>query len=478
MKKKKMIRIMVLVAVLAAGATMGVAAKNSNMGSIKVMTSTLVFGDITQTVEVSGNIASDNVKAYYAGVSAPVLDVPFEEGDFVKKSDTLLTYETEDLERSMTTSNLTAAAAKSGYQGTVAQSNEMKQAYVQALETDALYKELYDNKQSKINDLTQSIEESAWELQDNIDAIKEEAALVEIKIAQKNAKAADLDDKDAGDYAREAAELNIVLASLREDMESLERTGATPEQNRILSEAQAELEEIQRQRSLLSQDMMSTKYASLNADQKAELAKQVELAEKSNTWNEEEYEKAKMGVTADFDGVISEVLVDTGAVVTEGTKLFTIKSSKDVKAEVKVSKYDIANIEIGQKAVIEVAGNEYEGMVSKIRQEAVEDTSDKTKIIVEVKIDKTDDMLYLGIEADVCIDTQKKESILLLPKEALYTDDDGDYCYSIEEGIIAKKYIETGIESDTHIELVGGIDENAVVIIDSMTDDKIGKRAH
>ncbi|MBQ5534923.1 MAG: hypothetical protein IIU07_06455, partial [Lachnospiraceae bacterium] len=130
-----------------------------------------------------------------------------------------------------------------------------------------------------------------------------------------------------------------------------------------------------------------------------------------------------------------------------------------------------------QRAEADVAGKVYDATVSRINHVAVSDDSDKNKVAVEVSINEPDEALILGIEADVTIYTDEEDDVLLVPYSALYTDNDGDYCYAIEDGVIAKKYINAGIRTSEYAEVKEGLSENDVVITDAVTDDQIGEKA-
>ena len=95
----------------------------------------------------------------------------------------------------------------------------------------------------------------------------------------------------------------------------------------------------------------------------------------------------------------------------------------------------------------------------------------------EVHIENPDENIILGIEADVDIYTEEKENVLLIPIEAFYSDDMGDYCYTIAGGLVEKKYIKVGILSDTFVEIAEGINKGDIVITDAITDDRVGKKA-
>ena len=126
---------------------------------------------------------------------------------------------------------------------------------------------------------------------------------------------------------------------------------------------------------------------------------------------------------------------------------------------------------------ISIAGNTYTGTVHEIKRFAQANKSDKAKVTVCIRFDQPDDKVYIGLEADVTIYTNEKQGALTIPAEAYYADDDGDYCYIIKDGAVAKQYITTGVGSDDFIEIVMGLKEGDVVITDAVTDDQIGKKA-
>ena len=192
---------------------------------------------------------------------------------------------------------------------------------------------------------------------------------------------------------------------------------------------------------MLQQEMLSTKHAGMNAFQLEQLAQNIALAQQTVTWNEKEVEKAASGVVADFTGVISEVAIEEGAYVAEGTRLFTIKDNKNLQAVVEVTSYEMSQIQVGQEASIIVGGQSYAGKVTKIRKETVTDAQNKAKLQVEVHINNPDENIYLGTDADVTIQTGESENTVLIPNQALYADDNGEYCYLVENGMIVKRYV-------------------------------------
>ena len=67
---------------------------------------------------------------------------------------------------------------------------------------------------------------------------------------------------------------------------------------------------------------------------------------------------------------------------------------------------------------------------------------------------------------------------MLIPFQAFYSDDEGDYCYIINsEGVVEKKYFTAGIVNNDAVEVISGLDEGMTVITDAMTDEQIGEKA-
>ena len=203
-------------------------------------------------------------------------------------------------------------------------------------------------------------------MQDKSDAINKQIAQVQIDIAKSNALAASAmaDEKydDSYDYQTDAAWLQVKQAGLKKELLELPDTGAKPIEKRYFSEAEMYLNEIATQRSALQQEMLSTKHAAANSKQLEQIAKNAELANQTLTWCMEEQQKAETGIKADMTGVISEVTLEEGAYVIEGTRLFTLKDIEHVKAVVEVTSYEMGLIKVGQKAEVKVAGASYQGL--------------------------------------------------------------------------------------------------------------------
>ena len=55
---------------------------------------------------------------------------------------------------------------------------------------------------------------------------------------------------------------------------------------------------------------------------------------------------------------------------------------------------------------------------------------------------------------------------LWVPSTVINIGKDGSFCYVVEDGVIVKKPVETGIASDTETEIISGLEENDAVVAD------------
>ena len=74
------------------------------------------------------------------------------------------------------------------------------------------------------------------------------------------------------------------------------------------------------------------------------------------------------------------------------------------------------------------------------------------------------------MEAKVRISTAKEEQAVLVPVSAVNVDMDGEFVYVVENGILVKKPVVTGISSDINIEIVEGLQEGEQVVTDVMAN--------
>ncbi len=447
---------------------------------------------ISGTVEESGKIHGKEDKVYYASVTAPVKGISVKEGDAVNRGDLILEYDTSDLERDLREASLKAEQTELDINGRISESDKYASKYNKAVNDDLSYAQLYYLYREQNNEISEEQYARSYQIQCEIDSINRDIADKKKEIAEeehKKHKASGYDTKEKGDLTeknvkdikdaeKKIDQLNQELIELNKGLAVGSNANMTPDENERLNDTNNVLEDITRNWTEAKSNKEAYEGNILNVDEKKALEKNKDLSREEEDAAAEELNKAKGGVRSAFSGIITALDVHNGAFVNEGTALFTIETSEDLVCRVNVSKYDILDIREGQRAVVQIAGRSYEGKVTKTGKIATDDSSDKNRVEVEIALSDADEAAIIGLEGDVTIYTEEKDGTITIPIEALYSDDNGDYCYLIKDGKVEKEYIETGIRDDSTVEVIEGLSAGDKVITDSVTDADIGKKAN
>ena len=260
------------------------------------------------------------------------------------------------------------------------------------------------------------------------------------------------EDTASGDYAYSGSDSSAVTA----DTSALESA---------LESASDELAELQ-------SDLASEKAiaeadsTSLTKEEKEKLKVTDNLSELDAKSAKELVEEGKKGITAEFNGIVSKADIKQGAAVTQGMELFTIQNTDKASVDVTLSKYDYDTVKEGQSAEITLGDNTYQGTVTKMSHIAVQNEKGTPVISATVSIDDPDDDIFLGVDAKVKIHAASAKNVVTLPVEVVNIGKDGSFCYVIEDGLVTKRDITTGISSEDYVEVIEGIKEGEEVISD------------
>lgn len=307
-----------------------------------------------------------------------------------------------------------------------------------------------------------------------------ESARNDAQIAYQNAKSAYEDYKTQKPAAPAMNDVNSEIISdgneadsiFSDSAETVTNNGSDTTVTADTSALEAELEKASNTLAEL-QSRLSSQQAVAESDPSAVTAEEKEKMKITNNLSEldqmsaqELVEAAKKGIKADFNGVIIKVSVVEGATTALGTELFTLQNTDKINVNINVSKYDYDKLKEGQSADITLAGKTYEGEVTSISHVATQNEKGASLISADVRIKNPDDDIFLGVDAKVTIHAEEADDVVVLPSEVVNIGKDGSFCYVIENGVITRRDITTGISSDDYVEVTEGIKEGDEVIRD------------
>ena len=467
-RKKKVIKIVagVLVVVIIAGIFIG--SRNQGTTAIPVYTQQAFTGEISSELDTSGTVKAENTITYFAPTGTKIAGVQVQAGDVVKKGDMMVCFDEEALAYAQRQSELEQRISATDYSATV-QTNQEQQAKLAQAQSDIASLEIQkENYEKYIDDLTNGITD--------VTALRKADLYADIYSVEKEINNYDLamqtptEDTDMDALLRKKTEKTNELNKLQNELSMLSDYKTSYGWEDLLTQAKKDLADVETKLQEAKADKSSAEASIVNDGKIASSQLSQEKTKLTVQDAQNKYQEALNGIVADYDGVVTDLSATQGATVQEGTQLLVLESYDEICVEFQASKYDLENLAIGQKAVIDISGKEYEGTVTKINKMATPNSSGVPMVAARVHIDNPDSNVYLGIEARLKITTAQRQDALLVPVEAVNIDNDGNFCYIIENGALVKKYITTGISSSDYIEVTDGLSEKEEVVTSAVMD--------
>jgi membrane fusion protein (multidrug efflux system) len=171
-------------------------------------------------------------------------------------------------------------------------------------------------------------------------------------------------------------------------------------------------------------------------------------------------------ITAPFSGIITKRNLDPGAVVTSNNStLFTLMDLEHVKVITSIPEKDVPTLERVKSAQVTVdalPGKAFRGEVSRLSQAI--DLNTRT-MPVEIDIENASHQLKPGMFATVTLSAEEHKNALVLPIQAILTDDQGQFVFVAEGGKVKKDYVKPGWEISNRLEIVGGLTGGEDVVV-------------
>lgn len=438
-KKKKIRRIVILAAVAAVILFFVVSNVIAGSQPMVVLTTPASTGEIEQTINTSGTVSTDNSKTYFSDVNVKIGKINVSAGDAVKAGDVLIEYDETSLNKETQLAELKLQAEKGSYQNSLQSNNEklgdLSEANInlevldqQIADTEAYIKGLEDKIARKKSDLAYFgtlLQISLLDWQDQPDS--EEYMNLQKQIQLNTYEQSN--NKEIKGWEDELAVYNDMLADYKEYRSEMKSQKSSAEAGKMTAGAKEELEANNQTQEIETQDKLDNLQGVLG------------------------------GIAAEFDGVVTEMNAVEGSTVAEGAQLLKLESTEDVSVKISVTKYDLDKIAVGQKATVTIGSKEYEGEVFKINKMAEKNASGAAVVGTQIRILNPDSDVYLGVEAKVVISTAQEKDTIVVPVGAVNVDMAGEFIYVVEDNVLVRKPVVTGISSDTMIQILEGIEE-------------------
>jgi RND family efflux transporter MFP subunit len=177
-----------------------------------------------------------------------------------------------------------------------------------------------------------------------------------------------------------------------------------------------------------------------------------------------ELERTK--IRAPFAGIISDIKVSPQENISAGRELFTLVDISRIKVQAKVLESEIGKMKVGYEAALRFSA--YPGKTFKGHVEAVSpiiNPEDRT-CAVHIAVENPQEEIKPGMHAEVEIAADIYKDRLLVPQEAVLVRGGRKLVFAVEEGLAKWRYIEVGLENKDYAEVLDGVKEGEMVIVE------------
>jgi HlyD family secretion protein len=209
----------------------------------------------------------------------------------------------------------------------------------------------------------------------------------------------------------------------------------------------------------------------------AELARvHAQQAEAQATYDATQDVLAKSNVRAPFDGIVYSLPAKQGGFVAAGDLLLQVADLRKVLLRAFVDEPDLGRLAPGNP--IEITWDAVPGRVWKSVVTAIPSTiklrfsrniGETTSIV-----DNSDLKLLPNTNVGVTIVTAEHENVLVVPREALRTDDSKPYVLRVSSHELKRQDVETALSNLTQVEITRGLSAKDVVATSSANGKPIG----
>jgi len=196
------------------------------------------------------------------------------------------------------------------------------------------------------------------------------------------------------------------------------------------------------------------------------------LAQAEVTLREAELNLERTSIRAPFPGRIADLRVVEGQYASPGAELMTVVALDPIKVEVQVLEAEIGYLTEGRRASVTFAafpGETFSGRISTINP--VVDPDSRTARVT-VLLSNPLGRIKPGMYARVALDATYFPDRILVPRSAILEKDRRTMLFVYEDGRAKWRYVTTGLENDTQVEIVPNeetsmVEPGEIVLVDN-----------
>lgn len=175
-------------------------------------------------------------------------------------------------------------------------------------------------------------------------------------------------------------------------------------------------------------------------------------------------------IRAPFDGVVSLRHIKVGNQIQAGSPAFRVTRMDRLQAQIYVPERDIHKLAAGQKSTLSVDAwpdRTFRGEILRVNP-VVDAQTGTVKVTVAMSADQPE--LKPGMFGRVEILYDRRAQALLVPKDAVLTEDAAQSVFVVADGRARRRAIRTGYSDADHFEVIEGLTSGEQVVVTGQTN--------
>lgn len=261
----------------------------------------------------------------------------------------------------------------------------------------------------------------------------------------------------------QAAKVGYESASLNaERFTALLESGAISQQQ--MDQAQTELQVAESKYNSLQHQLEQMKEG---PEQENIQVGEAQLQQAQVTYNTALAKVKDLSIASPLSGLITDIQVEEGEFVNPGMPLATIHNIEQVYVQVQIPESIYLSLKQGEQVQVNIpsVNHTYSGSMMELNPHA----DPRSKLFsVKILINNEKKLLKPGMTAEAHIPIVNKSKALIIPVDTIINDKGQSVVYIIEDQLAKKRNIQTGIRTNTNIEVLSGLQLGEQIIGDGV----------
>lgn len=503
MKRNWLIIGVVVIVIVVIAVVFGLRQMNANAAATttaRAQTATVTRGNLIATVSAAGNVSAPTSTSLTFQTTGKVKLVNVQVGDTVKKGQLLMQLDTTDLDLALKSAQINLTSAQTNFDSTKAS----LQFSLQNAQTNlASAQASFDSTKANLQFALQTAQDNVTNSQSAVVVAKAKAAqnpnqlltakaaldkaTIALQTAQSNynaiawrpdvgmtSQAAALQSASI-DYNSALASYNVTASSIAND-NSVQQAQNQLDQSQVsLAQAQKNLDTSMRTaQAQLDSAKNALDNANRNLDTSTKTA-QGQLDSAQNAFDIAKRNQDKASIYAPYDALVSAVNFNPNDSAGTGAAVVILDPTQ-LQVKLTIAEVDVAKIKAGQSADLTLdalSGQTYSAKVLSVSPVGTV-TQGVVNYPVVVSLTNNDGQIKAGMTANLAINVEERDNVLLLPLRAVRTTGNQKTVTVSYKGQNISVPVQTGLTNDTNVEITSGLNEGDVVQLTTTTTRSTG----